>query len=156
LQGVGLSFHNPNSIFNCDEIIFIQDFLSINASLTIFLLICIRIIAMGESTLGDGGQICCHNCIVFKEPCLNFNHVIIMKDFTIFLHIMVGQNPNKSNSKETTFLNLIWCDGQLYLCQKYRSQHIEKCKYIQKRLKWFLVFMKFVVSTKHCDSIWLE
>jgi hypothetical protein len=28
-------------------------------------------------------------------PCLNFNHVIIWRIFTMFLHIMVGQNPNK-------------------------------------------------------------
>jgi hypothetical protein len=34
-----------------------------------------------------------------RVPCLNFNHVIIMKDFHNFLHIIIGQNPNKSNSK---------------------------------------------------------
>jgi hypothetical protein len=36
----------------------------------------------------------------------------------MFLHIMVGQNPNKSNSKKTTFLNLILCDLKVYLCEK--------------------------------------
>jgi hypothetical protein len=38
-------------------------------------------------------------------PCLNFNHVIICRIFTMFLHIMVSQNPNKSNSKKITFFN---------------------------------------------------
>jgi hypothetical protein len=42
-----------------------------------------------------------------KVPCLNFNHVIIMKDFHNVLHVMVGQNPKKSNAKEATFLNFI-------------------------------------------------
>jgi hypothetical protein len=36
----------------------------------------------------------------------------------MILHIMVGQNPNKLNSKEDTLYNLIWCDVRVYLCQK--------------------------------------
>jgi hypothetical protein len=36
----------------------------------------------------------------------------------MFLHIVVGQNPNKSNSKETTLFNLIQCDVRVYLCQQ--------------------------------------
>jgi hypothetical protein len=36
----------------------------------------------------------------------------------MFLHIMVGQNPYKSNSKEITFKILICCDVKVYLCQK--------------------------------------
>jgi hypothetical protein len=39
--------------------------------------------------------------------CLDFNHVIILKDFHNFLHIMVGQNPKMSKYKENTLLNLI-------------------------------------------------
>jgi len=27
---------------------------------------------------------------------------------------------------------------------------------IKRWLKWFLVFMKFVIFIKHCDSIWME
>jgi hypothetical protein len=53
----------------------------------------------------------------------------------MFLHIMVGQNPNKSNSKETTFLNLILCDVRVYLCQKNTSHHTKKCKYNKKLIK---------------------
>jgi hypothetical protein len=75
----------------------------------------------------------------------------------MFLHIMVGQNPKKSNVKKTTFLNFIWCDVRVYLCQIYISQCTKKMQIYSKNwLKWFLIFMKFVVYTKHCDSIWLE
>ncbi len=94
-----------------------------------------------------------------RVPCLNFNHVmsLLWRIFTMFLHIMVGQNPNKSNSKETTFFNLIWCDVKVYLCQKYICHNIFLNENIFKiLLKWFLIFMKFVIFIKHCDSIWLE
>jgi hypothetical protein len=75
----------------------------------------------------------------------------------MFLHIMVGQNPNKSNSKKTTFFNLIWCDVIIYLCQKYIHHNVLKNENIFKKwLKLFLVFMKCVISIKNCDSIWLE
>jgi hypothetical protein len=51
----------------------------------------------------------------------------------MFLHIIVGQNPKKSNAKETTFFYFKWCDVKIYLCQKtYKSQCIKKYKYTQK------------------------
>jgi hypothetical protein len=34
----------------------------------------------GEDTL-QGGQNCCHNIFFLGVPCLNYNHVIIIKDF---------------------------------------------------------------------------
>jgi hypothetical protein len=34
----------------------------------------------GENTL-QGGQNCCHIVFFLGVPCLNFNHLIIMKDF---------------------------------------------------------------------------
>jgi hypothetical protein len=66
-----------------------------------------------------GVEDCCHIVFFSKVPCVNFNHVIIMKDFHNFLHIMVGQNPKKLNTKKITFLNFISCDVKTYLCQKY-------------------------------------
>jgi len=89
-------------------------------------------------------------------PCLNFNHVIIMKDFhNVFTYY--GRYPKKSNAKETTLFYFIWCDVRIYLCQKHICHNVLKnANIFLKRLKWFLVFLKFVVSTKHCDSICLE
>ncbi len=77
--------------------------------------------------------------------------------FTMSLHIMVGQNPKKSNANETKLLYLIWCDVKVYLCKKNKNHNIWKNENIFKKwLKWFLVFKKFVVSTKHFYSIRLE
>jgi hypothetical protein len=48
-----------------------------------------------------GGQDCCHIWLFLVYSCLTFNHVIIEKDFHIFLHIMVpikmqrNHMPNK-------------------------------------------------------------
>jgi hypothetical protein len=39
--------------------------------------------------------------------------------------------------------------------KKCMSQFKNKNKF-KNWLKWFLFFTKFVVITKHCDSIWLE
>jgi hypothetical protein len=70
---------------------------------------------------------------------------------------MVGQNSNKSNSKEIALLNLIWCDVKIYLCQNNIGHSELKNENILKTFsKLFLVFMEFVISIKHCDSRWLE
>jgi hypothetical protein len=50
------------------------------------------------------------------------------------LHIMVGQNPKKSNVKKTTISYFIWCDVRIYFCQKKMSKH-SKCKYIHKMIE---------------------
>jgi hypothetical protein len=45
-----------------------------------------------------------------------------------------------------------------YVCAKKIVCHsvLKITNIFLKWLKWFLIFMKFVVSTKHCDFIWLE
>jgi hypothetical protein len=52
----------------------------------------------------------------------------------MFLHIMVGQNPKKLNAKKPTFLNFIWYDVRIYLCQYIYIYHhvLKKWKYTQK------------------------
>jgi hypothetical protein len=50
----------------------------------------------------------------------------------MFLHIMVGQNPNKSNSKETRIFNIIGCDVKVYLCQKYIHHNVLKMQIYSK------------------------
>ncbi len=42
-----------------------------------------------------------------RVPCLNFNHVIIMKDFHNVFAYYGRSKLNKSNSKEITFFDLI-------------------------------------------------
>jgi hypothetical protein len=49
----------------------------------------------------------------------------------MFLYIVIGQNPNKSNSKKLTLFNLIWCDVRIYLCQK-KSRNILKMQIYSK------------------------
>jgi hypothetical protein len=49
-------------------------------------------------------------------PCLNFNHVIIMKNLNNFLlRIMMGENPKKSNAKKIILIYLIRYDVRIYL-----------------------------------------
>jgi hypothetical protein len=72
----------------------------------------------------------------------------------MFFHIMVGQNPKKSNPKKVRFL--ISYNVRLeYICAKKKvSQCIKKCKYIQKMIEmFFFFFWKFVAFAKDCDSI---
>jgi hypothetical protein len=43
------------------------------------------------------------------------------------------------------------------LWQKFICDYFQKnANILKNRLKWFVVFMKFVVFIKHCDSIWLK
>jgi hypothetical protein len=58
----------------------------------------------------------------------------------MFLHIMVGQNPKKSNANETTFF--ISYDVTLkYICTIYiyvtctQKYHTKNSKYIQERIE---------------------
>jgi hypothetical protein len=49
----------------------------------------------------------------------------------MFLHIMVGQNPKKTNGKETTLFYFVWRDLEVDLCQKnIRHGVLKKWKYI--------------------------
>jgi hypothetical protein len=50
-----------------------------------------------------------------------------------FLHIMVRQNPKKSNAKEITFFYFIQCDVKVYLCQKYLCHNVLKNANILKK-----------------------
>jgi len=43
---------------------------------------------------------------------------LLWRIFTIFMHIMVGQNPKKSNGRNITIFYFMWCDVKVYLCQK--------------------------------------
>jgi hypothetical protein len=53
-------------------------------------------IGMGENTLW-GGKIVVTLNYFLGVPCLNFNHVIIMKDFHNVFAYYGSQNPKKSN-----------------------------------------------------------
>jgi len=59
--------------------------------------------------------------------------------FTTFLHIMVSQNPKKSNTKKITFKNFICCDLKVYLCQR-KCHDILKNANIFKKILIELIF----------------
>jgi len=68
---------------------------------------------------------------------------------------MVGQNPKMSNAKKLCFL--VSYDVMLDYIYTKKCHYIFKNENIFKiSLKWFLIFMKFIVSIKHYDSICLE
>jgi hypothetical protein len=74
----------------------------------------------------------------------------------MFLHIIVSQNTKKSNAKETTFLNFIWCDLIIYLCKSNVHHNVLKNEKIFFNIKNIYVFIIFIIYTRHYDSIWLE
>ncbi len=53
--------------------------------------------------------------IFLSGALLNFNNVIIKKDFHNFLNIMIAHYIKKSLAKESTFLDFILCDIKIYL-----------------------------------------
>jgi hypothetical protein len=56
--------------------------------------------------------VCCHCSL--GVSCLNFNHVIIMKKITMFLHIMIYQNSKKIKCQKIIYFNSICCDVKIY------------------------------------------
>jgi hypothetical protein len=53
-------------------------------------------------------------------------------------------------------LDFIWCDVGAYLYKKSTWLCIENVNIPQILLKLFLILMKFIISTKHCDSVCLD
>jgi hypothetical protein len=51
-------------------------------------------------------------------PCLNFNHVIILKDFHNVFAYYGRSKPKQVKFQENYTFNLIWCDVKIHLCQK--------------------------------------
>jgi hypothetical protein len=69
---------------------------------------------------------------------------------------MVDYNTKNSIAKNF-FSYFIFFNSKTYLWQKNVCHYVFKNENILKQwLKWFLIFMKFVIFIKHCDSIWLE
>ncbi len=105
-----------------------------------------------ESTLWEG-QDYCHIVFFLRYPCLNFNHVIINKDFHNVFAFYGRSHIKKSNAKKTALLVSYDVMFKLHSCKNHLHHNgniFKKC------LKWFWIFMKFVLSIKHCDSICLE
>jgi hypothetical protein len=110
----------------------------------------------GESTL-HRGQKCCH-IVMFSRGVHVWTSITVILDhvFPIFLHNMVNYNTKKSVTK-IFFFQLILCDSEAYLWQQNVCHYVLKIANILKKwLKWFLIFMKIIISIKHCDPIWLE
>jgi hypothetical protein len=109
----------------------------------------------GESTLW-GGQKCCHIVLFSKGVHVWTSTMVILEHiFPNLLHNMVDYNTKNSITIYSFFQLILW-GSKIYLWQKNVRHYVLKNANIHKKwLKWYLVFMKFVVSTKHCDSIWL-
>jgi hypothetical protein len=77
--------------------------------------------------------------------------------FQFFLHNMVYYNTNNSIAKKNFFSNLHY-EVPKHISSKNIVHHhvLKNANIVKNDWKWFLVFMKFVLSIKHCDSIWLE
>jgi hypothetical protein len=87
-----------------------------------------------------------------RYPCLNFNHVIMKKDFHNVFAYYCSLKHKEVKCKIKKIFYFIWCDVKIYLCKKM----CVTCNVIKN--EYVLFFMKVVISTKHCDhdSIWLK
>ncbi len=112
---------------------------------------------LDESTL-QAGQKCCHIVLfskgvhIWTSTMVGLEHI-----FPNFLHNMVDHNTKNSIENKIHFPNL-YCVIPKYICGKKNVCHCvqKNANIFKKWLKWFSVFMKFIISIKHCDSIWLE
>jgi hypothetical protein len=100
----------------------------------------------GESTLWRGKK-CCHIVPFSKGVHIWASTMVILEHiFPNFLHNMIDYNIKNSITKKIHFSNL-YCEVPKYICGKKKYiLYSLRWKYIKKWLKWFLVFMKFVVS----------
>jgi hypothetical protein len=98
----------------------------------------------------------CHHIVLFFKGSIFELQPLLWKKFTIFLHIVVSQNPKKSNAKKIISFYLYDVILHRFVPKICTSHHIKKCKYIQEIIQMILIFMKIVVFIKHYDSIWLE
>jgi hypothetical protein len=104
-----------------------------------------------------GGEKCCHFVLfsrgvhVWASTMVIFEHI-----FPKVLHNMVDYNKKKSIVKKFLFLVYIVWFWNIFVAKKCSHYALKNENMLKKWLKWFLVFMKFVISIKHCDSKWLE
>ncbi len=94
-----------------------------------------------------------------KLPCLNYNHVIITKDFHNVFAYYSRLKPQKVKISQRNFLFHVMECFRANLHKKIICHNIvlKMQNYIYLWNDWNdLIFLKIVISTKHCDSIWLE
>jgi hypothetical protein len=78
------------------------------------------------------------HCIVFQGYHVWISTMsLLWKIFTMFLHMMVRQNPHKQMSRKLHFLYFIWCEVKFYLCQKKIHNVLKNASIFKKLLKWF-------------------
>jgi hypothetical protein len=78
-----------------------------------------------------GSRLLSH-CIFLGVPCLNFNYVIIMKDFHNVFTYYGRSKPKEIKCTKIKLFNFIWYDVRVHLCRKRKSQCIKKWKYIHE------------------------
>jgi len=93
-------------------------------------------------------------------PCLNFNHVIMKKEFHNVFAYYGSLKHKKVKCQRKEIFYFIWCDVRIYFCKKMcvKCNVIKNVNIYLKWLKLFSFFIKVVISTKHCDHdlIWLK
>jgi hypothetical protein len=86
--------------------------------------------------------------VIFEpKPCQNYKRF-----FIVFLHIIITHNPPKKEKKIIIFSFILWW-SKLYFHDKNTCNNIFKnANILQKWLKWFLTFMKFILVISHVIS----
>jgi hypothetical protein len=96
------------------------------------------------------------NAIAEKPTCdesMKHNTPQIICDQT-HLKLCLYKSQNISNLGLSSYI--LWFQSIIVAKNMYITMHKKNVIIFKKWLKWFLTFMKFAVSIKHCDSIWLE
>jgi len=103
---------------------------------------------------GEGGGHYYHIVLIFKGPVFELQPCHTIIDFQNIFAYYGESKPKEVKCQKNYIFYFIWCDVRIYLCKTNVRCNVLKNANIFK--KWLKLFMKFVISTKHCDSIWLE
>jgi hypothetical protein len=90
----------------------------------------------------------CHIVFFSRVPCLNFNHVIIMKDFyNVFAYY--GKSKPKEIKCQINYLSYFIDFMLKYICAKniYITNLLKKCKHIQKMIE--MIFNIYEICTMY-------
>jgi hypothetical protein len=108
-----------------------------------------RCVSLGKSTLGGGSKIIVTLYCFSKVPCLNFNYVIIMKDFHNFFAYYSKSEPKEIKCQKKNIFESLYDVMLKYTWTKNVCHNvlIKKCEYIQEMIGMILKFYEnFIIS----------